>query len=201
VTEWDGYHFEASLSGFDSGMLVLDIGCGPGEQLLILSQQGCLAVGLDLDRQSLAHCTKLGFPVIQARAEQVPIADASCDGILCKVVLPYTDEKQVIREIARLLKPGGRCQLIYHGAGYYLRYLLRPPSWKHRLYGFRALINTWVWVLVKKRLPGFLGDTIYQSARRLNRYYRKDGLRLVDSTRGKTFIGLTVFSLDLVEKV
>jgi SAM-dependent methyltransferase len=201
MSEWKSYTNEGYEISFDPGMLVLDVGCGPGEQMQELSRQGCLAIGLDLDFHALSHCHSLGLPVLQARAEQIPIADASLDGIICKVVLPYTREDQVISEIGRLLKPGARCYLICHGAGYYLKYLLRPPSWKYRLYGLRALINTWIWVLTGRRLPGFVGDTIYQSRRRLTKYYRDNGLRVIEDARGKNFCGATVFTQQIIHKI
>jgi SAM-dependent methyltransferase len=200
MSEWKGYILEDYKLSFTPGMLVLDIGCGLGEQMQVLTHQGCSVIGLDLDLTALSRCRSLGLAVLMARAEQIPIASGTLDGIICKVVLPYTCEDQVIREISRLLKPGARCYLISHGAGYYLRYLLWSQSWKYRLYGLRSLLTTWVWVLTNKRLPGFLGDTIYQSRRRLARYYQENGLLLLEDTSSKTFGGLAVFIQHRIEK-
>jgi ubiquinone/menaquinone biosynthesis C-methylase UbiE len=200
MSEWKGYILDDFQMSFDPGMLVLDVGCGLGEQMQVLTQQGCSVIGLDLDLDSLSRCQSMGLAVLAARAEQMPLASGTFDGIICKVVLPYTYEDQVIREISRLLKPEARCYLISHGAGYYLRYLLWSSSWKYRLYGLRTLLTTWIWVLTNKRLPGFLGDTIYQSRRRLAKYYQENGLRLLKDTPSKTFGGLAVFSQHLIEK-
>ena len=121
-------------------------------------------------------------------------------GVICKVVLPYTDEDRAIKEISRILKPGGKCYLICHGAGYYLRYLLINASWKVRFYGLRSLVNTWVWVVTRLRLPGFLGDTIYQSRRRLNGHFRANGLSIVSDQQAKRFLGLPVFTAQVIQK-
>ena len=116
--------------------------------------------------------------------------------------MPYTDEARVLGEIARLLKPAGTARVCCHGAGYYLRYLLCHTSdWKFRIYGLRSLVNTWVYALLGRRLPGFVGDTLYQSRRRLGNYYRACHLRLVEEHPSPTFMGFPVFIYHVVEKV
>ena len=163
MSEWEGYILEDYKYYFEPETLVLDVGCGHGSQMKELIQQGSMAIGVDLDFAALEYCRSQELSVLRAYAELVPLKDSSLDGILCKVVLPYTREEQVIREFGRLLKPGARCYLNCHGAGYYLKYLLLSRSWKQRFYGLRSLVNTWMWVITGHRLPGFLGDTIYQS--------------------------------------
>jgi SAM-dependent methyltransferase len=200
MSEWTGYILEDYGFEFGPGMLVLDIGCGCGEQMKELERQGCRVIGLDLSMSDLIRCKDRGLDVLRARAERVPIGDAGVDGIVCKVVLPYTVEDQTIREISRLLRAGGRCYLSCHGAGYYLKYLLLPRSWKQSFYGLRTLVNTWLWVATGRRLPGFLGDTIYQSRRRLAKYYDEAGLRLLRDTPSKKFLGTPVFTYQLLEK-
>jgi hypothetical protein len=132
----------------------------------------------------------------------MPFRGQAFDGVVCKVVVPYTDEARVLVEIARLLKPAGAARVCCHGAGYYLRYLLCHTSdWKFRIYGLRSLVNTWVYALLGKRLPGFVGDTLYQSRRRLRNYYRACHLRLVEEHPSPTFLGFPVFIYHVVEKV
>ncbi len=77
----------------------------------------------------------MGHPVIMARAENLPFRSNSCQGVLSKVVIPYTDERLAIEEIGRVLAPGGVAVLYFHGIGYSLRYLLKPDIWKGCLYG------------------------------------------------------------------
>ena len=200
MSEWNSYIIEDYKFDFEAGSLVLDVGCGYGHQLEGLSQRGCRTIGIDLDASVVSHCCTQGFCVLRARAEQIPIESESLDGIICKVVIMFTDEDKVIREISRLLKPGAKCYLVSQGAGYYLKYLLFAPVWKYRLYALRTLVNTWLWAATGRRLPGFLGDTIYQSQRRLSKYFRENGLSRLEETPSKDFLGFSVFIYHIIKK-
>ena len=59
--------------------------------------------------------------------------------------------------------------------------------------GARALVNTAVYRLTGRRLPGFLCDTVNQSSRRLQQYYRRSGLELVAEHPSPQFAGAPVF--------
>jgi ubiquinone/menaquinone biosynthesis C-methylase UbiE len=174
---------------FPASAVVLDVGCGIGKQLVEAS--GRLKIGVEPDVASAMQSHERGVPVVRAYAEHLPFADDTFDGIICKVVLCLTLEDKAMREIARVVKRDSKCYLAFNGGGYYLRYLLLG-SWKDRLYGLRTLINTWWWVMTHQRLPGFIGDTIYQSNRRLRRYFKSNGLQIV-SERQKCFLGFPVF--------
>lgn len=147
-------------------------------------------------------CRDQDLPALVASAERMPFRVESFDGIVCKVVIPYADESRVLREIGRVLRPGGTARICCHGAGYYLRYLLCNTSdWKFRIYGLRSLVNTWLYAWLGKRLPGVIGDTLYQSRRRLGNYYRAGRLRMVKEPPSPTFLGFPVFIYQVVEKV
>ena len=130
---------------------------------------------------------------MQGRAEEIPVKEATVDGIVCKVVLPYTEEARAFGEMSRVLRSGALAHCVYHGAGYYLRYALYPHYWKYRVYGLRSLVNTWWYAMTGVKLPGFLGDTVYQSRRRLAGYYERNRLVLVGETRAPKFLGFPVF--------
>ena len=198
--EWQAYVLEDdSFFDFAHGMVVLDVGCGDGEELLHLQRSGCIGAGIDTSPYCVARCRDLGLRIVQARAEDMPVRTGSLDAVVCKVVVPYTDEARVLAEIGRVLRHGGKGFLCYHGIGYYLRYLL-IGHFKHRLYALRALVNTWLYATTRKRLPGFVGDTLYQSRRRLARYYRDSGLVPVQECPARRFLGLPVFIYDALEK-
>lgn len=175
---------------FSHDSTVLDIGCGIGNQLAECS--GRLKIGVEPDSRFASQCHKRGYLTLRAQAERLPFANASFDGIICKVVLPLTIEDQAVNEIARVLKANGKCYLITIGCGYYIRYLLLSRSLAFRFYGLRTLINTWWWSLTHLRLPGFVGDTTYQSHHRLRRYFASNRLILI-TERTTTFLGLPVF--------
>jgi len=200
--EWLAYVVdEYGLAEFPPGACVLDLGCGGGLQLANLESHGALAIGLDPWRPSLEECRRKRLRVMQGRAEQIPMKEASVDGVLFKVVVPYTEEARVFGEVSRVLKKGALAYCTYHGAGYYLRYALYPHYWKYRVYGVRALVNTWWYALTGLTLPGFLGDTLYQSHRRLAKYYQQSHLELVAETPARTFLGFPVFIYHALRKV
>jgi predicted Zn-ribbon and HTH transcriptional regulator len=70
-----------------------------------------------------------------------------------------------------------------------------------RFYGLRTILNTWVYCLTGRRLPGWMGDTLYQSQRRLAKYYSKVGLRVLAEPAAKKFCGFPVFIYQHLQKV
>ncbi len=188
------------MTRYRSGGIVVDVGCGQGGQLRALRDAGCRPIGLELAPEAARECHAMGHPVIIAAAESLPFRDESCNGVLCKVVLPYTDERRAIAEIARVLAKGGVAVVYLHGLGYSLRYLLKPEVWKLSVYAARTIVNTIIYRLTGRRLPGFLGDTIFQSDRRLRRYYRSVGLTLESTMHSRRFLGQAVFIGHVVRK-
>jgi len=201
MSEWQGYILEDYVFEFPAGAQVLDVGCGSGDQLIELQADGARVFGIDIDLGSLAECRRRGLNVTAGQAEKLPFADASFDGILCKVALSYTDDRKTIAEFARILKPGGTAYIITHGAGYYLEYLFKNRSFVTRVYGLRSLVNTIAFSLTERRLPGFLGDTIYQSEKRLATIYAKVGFELQSGTTTRGPLGKPVFIYHKVLKV
>jgi len=173
--------------------LVLDVGCGDGEQLTRLRDSGRRSIGLDVSPEAARASRRVGHAVIIASAESLPFRSNSCEGVLCKVVIPYTEERLAIEEIGRVLAAGGVAILYFHGIGYSLRYLLEPDTWKHCVYSARTIVNTAVYRLLGTRLPGFRGDTLFQSEARLRGYYRSAGLTLDSVIESRRFLGRPVF--------
>jgi SAM-dependent methyltransferase len=199
--DWSAYSIsDFNFVDFEPMTKVLDVGCGEGRQLEKLQGHGSLGVGVDPDRAALARCAGRGFLLVQARVEELPVRTDTVEGLICKAVVPYTQEARALGEIRRVLRPGGTAHCCYMGAGYYLRYLLGGPSWKFRVYGLRTLVNTWLFTRTGRRLPGFLGDTLYQSRMRLRRYYRELGLRLLEDCASPTFMTLPVFIYHRVQR-
>ncbi|MBA4855972.1 class I SAM-dependent methyltransferase [Nocardia farcinica] len=99
-----------------TGIRVLEIGCGSAPCARWLAGQGAHAVGLDLSmgmlRRGLAAMARGGprVPLVQAGAEALPFADASFDAACSAFgAVPFVaDSARVMREVARVLRPGGR---------------------------------------------------------------------------------------------
>lgn len=93
---------------------VLDVGCGGGLLSEDFAGLGCQVSGIDPSHFSLrtarAHALLSNLPISYQRAsgEHIPFADSSFDLALCCDVLEHVDDvAQVVREIARVLSPGG----------------------------------------------------------------------------------------------
>ena len=98
------------------GRRVLEVGCGSAPCSRWLAARGARPVGLDLSAAMLRHATEantrtgIDVPLVQAGAEQLPFADASFD-MACSAfgAVPFVAEPaRVMREVARVLHPGGR---------------------------------------------------------------------------------------------
>lgn len=73
-------------------------------------------VGVDVDEESLALGKKNypDFVFICARGEQLPFPDQSFDTVISRVAIPYMDIPVVLREMRRVLKPGGELKIKLH---------------------------------------------------------------------------------------
>jgi SAM-dependent methyltransferase len=105
---------EAGLLGEVAGTVVLEIGCGSAPCSRWLAANGATAIGLDISagmlRRGLPHISDDNPLLVQAGAEQLPVADAAVD-IVCSAfgAIPFVaDSATVMREAARVLRPGGR---------------------------------------------------------------------------------------------
>ncbi|MCF7821137.1 MAG: class I SAM-dependent methyltransferase [Mariprofundaceae bacterium] len=84
---------------------LLDIGCGEGALLHAVGMEG---IGVDLNSERLILAAERGLSVALANGEQLPFADASFETVVSMEVLEHVpDMNGMIREIKRVLKPGG----------------------------------------------------------------------------------------------
>src|SRR4051812_43284819 len=88
---------------------VLDIGCGAG-QTLIATCENRYSVGVDINLSALKLGKTLTDRVefVCGTAESLPFRDASFSYVIARVSLPYTDIPRSLREITRVLEPGGQ---------------------------------------------------------------------------------------------
>jgi SAM-dependent methyltransferase len=106
----------AGLLGPVAGRRVLEIGCGAAQCARWLVRAGATAVGLDLSERQLRESRVLDartgtpVPVVLADATDLPFAAESFD-LACSSygAVPFVaDSARVMREVARVLRPGGR---------------------------------------------------------------------------------------------
>jgi ubiquinone/menaquinone biosynthesis C-methylase UbiE len=104
------------------GDAVVDVGCGRGSYHILLVQRGArviLALDTSTGMVSTAQQQANALPVvaIEASAERIPVPDASYDlGMANHVLFHVGDVAAALRELRRVLKPGGRAVLATAGA-------------------------------------------------------------------------------------
>jgi len=91
---------------------VLDVATGTGAVAReLLAQRHCTVVGLDQSREMLAEARRrlpAAVKLIESSAEQLPFPDAAFDALTFTYLLRYVDDPgAVLRELARVVRPGG----------------------------------------------------------------------------------------------
>lgn len=115
-----GYPFAAGV--IRPGDIVLDIGSGSGTDVFLAARlvgPAGRVVGLDLTEamrhKLLGNAARAGVgnvEVLPGNAEEIPLPAAAVDVVTSNGVLNLVPDKpRAIREIARVLRPGGRLQL------------------------------------------------------------------------------------------
>lgn len=129
-----------------SGWIILDIGCGDGELAVELWKHGAKVTGIDVSGRMIGdarerarqHGADIAFDV--ASAQSLPFPLDAFDRVVAITVLCFVeDADSVLREIWRVLRPGGR--LVIGELG----------SW-----------NTWA---AGRRIRGWLGNPLWRQAR------------------------------------
>ena len=85
----------------------LEIGCGTGIHAAAVRELGWTPVGVDLSAGMLRHA-RGRLPIARADAERLPVKGHGVDAVVAMMV--HTDMPgypAVLREVARVLKPGG----------------------------------------------------------------------------------------------
>lgn len=90
------------------GARVVDVGCGPGRDTVLLREVGLEVTGLDL---SMGMLRVNGTPgVVQADMRALPLHDGSVAGVWCQAAflhIPKSEAATVLGEFVRVIRPGG----------------------------------------------------------------------------------------------
>lgn len=148
------------------GLRLLDVGCGTGHHLARFSRCGFDVAGVDGSSEMVLHARRAnpGIAIECADVDRLPFTTASFDIVVCIEVLRYLPDIQgCIREIARVLRPGGLCLAT------------ATPAWN--LNGY--------WIVNRLASTGRMRGLTplrqyFTTSRRLRRQFRTTGFGAVD---------------------
>jgi arsenite methyltransferase len=109
----------SAVAELQAGETVLDLGSGAGADVLISARRvgpTGRAIGLDmtdemlaLARANAARAAVHNAEFVKGYIEEIPLPDASVDVVISNCVINLAaDKSRVLREVGRVLRPGGR---------------------------------------------------------------------------------------------
>ena len=157
---------------------VLDLGCGVGEYVRAFARRGAHALGTDIATDRLvearqrveATATPGVEGLLAAAGESLPFRDALFDLVVLNEVIEHVqDDRATLREVARVLRPGGTC--ILFAPNRLFPFETHGIYWRGRyIFGNIPFVN---W------LPGAIRDRLVPHARA---YGHEDWRRLIAGT-------------------
>ena len=135
---------------------VLDLACGSGAVTEELARRcGGRVVAVDCNRRALQDHPQVfrGAAPICAAAPLLPFADGSFDLVFCQFALVWMDAAAAVREIHRILQPGGALAAIEPDYGGMIEH---PPEIATRDLWLAALRRAGADPLVGRELPAWL---------------------------------------------
>jgi SAM-dependent methyltransferase len=116
-------YFRASPGG-----RALEVGCGAGERLIALADQGWAVTGQDIDPKAGRLVAGSGIPILRGRLADLALGPESFDLIGLSHVIEHTSRPEaLLSECWRLLAPGGELVVVAPNA----------TSFGRRLFGRR----------------------------------------------------------------
>lgn len=138
---------------------VLEVGCGTGIILNEICKVAREATGIDLSSGMLEDSRRKGLNVIQANVLSMPFEEGAFDAVYSCKVLPHVPEiVEALKEIRRVLRPGGTALLEFYNP-----------------FSIKGLTN-WIYNLVKRRNVYIR----YDSIGKVRKYVQQAGGRVVD---------------------
>ena len=157
---------------------LLDIGCGGGQTALLIHEAaGCECFGVDVDSRAVRFGKRIaGFKGLRAvglsvaKGESLPFERNSFSHVVCRVAINYMHQRLAIREMLRVLNPGGVLYLQVENAGMDLRLIrsgktLRSSFAASIEFGFGLLHAAVGYQFDMRSFPGCPGRLFVMNAR------------------------------------
>jgi SAM-dependent methyltransferase len=170
------------------GRRVLEVGCGAGTDLVQFARQGALVTGIDLSSSAINLAARnfslnhLRGNLLVGDGEALPFVSHTFDLVYAHGVVQYTtDDRALVAECRRVLKPGGRAifqvynriswlNALSHVTKVDLEHVDAPVLGKYSIGEFRRLLRDFSRVEiiperfpVKTRLHGGLKGALYNT--------------------------------------
>jgi SAM-dependent methyltransferase len=98
----------AAFAPYRQANRLLDIGCGAGSLLEAARKHGWQAQGLDVSSHAAKHVRGLGFEVFEGELQEAAYPSHHFDVVTAAELLEHIpDPRTLVREVARILRPGG----------------------------------------------------------------------------------------------
>lgn len=151
------------------GGRVLEVGSGRGAVTFKVRDAGWNVAAIDVNREFIIHCRKkrdcAGIEFVQEGAETLPFKDGVFDAVVSiEVLMHLPDPPKVFREMARVVRPGGRVIVSF----------LRKFTYDH----LKKSVSAATGIYERKHGKGAF-DYRYDTVKDLERYIRGTGLRIV----------------------
>ena len=197
--EWDLFlansSRESSLLDAAGGIdvnLVLDIGCGAGQEMLPFIRRGARGIGIDVSPQTGEFGRKMfesegladNVEFLRGDGSWLPFKSEIFDLVICRVALMYMDNKRALCEIGRVLRPSGKFVLKYHTPTYYwwkFRNGFKTRHVKSSIHAARVLYAGYLYTMSGRQHYNKLtaGGEIFQTEYTLKRELHAVGLKIL----------------------
>jgi SAM-dependent methyltransferase len=188
------------LTSLGAEARVLDVGCGAGQTLRLLGRfRPAERIGLDIDLEALAFGCRLGeshgeaIHFVRGSASRIPFHDDHFSHVISRVAINYMHQRRVLREMVRVLRPGGFLYCTFEGPGFDLQFLKEARTAAQVLCRLRDLSYGLTLALASVQpTPGnrLSGGRAFGTRRRCTQVLVQAGCRVVHAEASARYLGL-----------